>query len=173
MAEERTGVVTFKGGPLTLLGGEVATGGKAPDFKVLNGELGEVTLADSAGRVRLICVVPSLDTPVCDQQTRRFNEEASKLPDEVTVLTISCDLPFAQGRWCGAAAADKITALSDHRDTNFGLNWGVLIKELRLLARSVFVVDKSDNVVYAQVVPEVTDLPNFDAALEAVKNAAS
>ena len=168
---ERKGVVTFKGGPLTLIGPEVKVGDRAPEFKVLSGGLEEVTLASSAGKVRLICVVPSLDTPVCDTQTKRFNEGAAGLPAGVEVLTISCDLPFAQGRWCGAAGVERIQTLSDHRDTSFGANWGVLIKELRLLARSVFVVDRSDRVVYAQVVPEVTDLPDFDAALAAAKSA--
>ena len=172
MATERSDAVLFKGNGLTLVGDEVKVGEKAPDFSVLNGTLQEVTLGSSAGKTRLISVVPSLDTPVCDEQTRRFNEEASNLPDSVEVLTVSLDLPFAQNRWCGAADASKITTLSDHRDTNFGTNWGVLIKELRLLARAVFVVDSSDNVTYAQVVPEVTDHPNYDDALAAAKAAA-
>lgn len=172
MATERSGAVTFKGNPLTLVGDEVKVGSKAPDFSVLSGDLEEVTLASSAGKTRLISVVASLDTPVCDEQSRRFNKEASDLPDNVEVLTISVDLPFGQNRWCGIANADKLTALSDHRDTDFGIKWGVLLKELRLLTRAVFVVDASDTVTYAQVVPEVTDHPDYDAALSAAKSAA-
>lgn len=172
MPEERKGVVTFKGGPLTLVGPEIKAGAKAPDFKVLDKGLGEVTLKSSAGKVRLISVVPSLDTPVCDQQTRRFNEEAAKLPDRVAVLTISVDLPFAQSRFCSAADVTKVQTLSDHRDASFGQNWGVLIKELRLLARAVFVVGADDTVKYVQVVKEVTSHPDYDKALAAAKAAA-
>lgn len=172
MATEREGVITFKGGPLTLVGDEVRVGQMAPEFSVLDGELGEVTLASSAGKVRLICAVPSLDTPVCDQETRKFNELAAGLPDDVEILTVSCDLPFAQGRWCGAAGIDRVKTFSDHRDTSFGVNWGVLIKELRLLTRAVFVVDRDDKVTYAQIVPEVTELPDYDAAMNAVKTTA-
>src|SRR3989338_11280299 len=135
MAEqERKGAVTFKGNPLTLIGPELKAGDNAPDFKLLAGDLSEVTLASSKGKTRLISVVPSLDTPVCDLQTKRFNEEASKLPSNVVVLTVSTDLPFAQSSWCGASHVDKVKTLSDHRDTNFGRAYGVLIKELRLLS---------------------------------------
>lgn len=162
--------VTFKGNPMTLIGQEVKVGDQAPDFKVLANDLSPVTLANSKGTVRLISVVPSLDTGLCDQQTRHFNEAAAKL-DGVTMLTISVDLPFAQKRWCGAAGIDKVQTLSDHRDLSFGEAYGVVMKELRLLARSVFVIDKNDKVVYVEYVPEATTLPNFDAALEAAKAA--
>ncbi len=172
MAQERTGVVTFKGNPVTLVGNEVKVGDTAPDFTVLANDLSPVTLADSKGSVRIISVVPSLDTGVCDQQTRRFNEEAASL-EGVRVLTISVDLPFAQKRWCGAAGVDRVQTLSDHRDLSFGTAYGVAIKELRLLARAVFVVDKDDKVVYAEYVPEVTQHPNYEAAIEAAKKAAS
>lgn len=172
MAQERTGVVTFKGNPVTLVGNEVKVGDTAPDFTVLANDLSPVTLADSKGSVRIISVVPSLDTGVCDQQTRRFNEEAASL-EGVRVLTISVDLPFAQKRWCGAAGVDRVQTLSDHRDLSFGTAYGVVIKELRLLARAVFVVDKNDKVVYVEYVPEVTQHPNYEAAIEAAKKAAA
>lgn len=163
--------ITFHGNPLTLIGNEIKVGDKAPDFTVLANDLTAVTLNDSNGSVRIISVVPSLDTPVCDQQTRRFNEEASKL-DNVKILTISADLPFAQSRWCGAAGIDKVQTLSDHRDLFFGEAYGVIIKELRLLTRAVFVVTHDNRVVYAEYVPEVTDHPNYEAALEAAHQAA-
>lgn len=169
---ERLGAVTFKGNPMTLVGAEVKAGDKAPDFSVLAGDLSEVTLASSKGKIRLISVVPSLDTPVCDLQTKRFNEEASKLPAGIAVYTVSTDLPFAQKRWCGAAGADKITALSDHRETSFGKAYGVLIKELRLLARAVFVIGADDRIQYAEVVKEVTQHPHYEAALNALKSGA-
>ena len=172
MAQERMGVVTFKGNPITLLGPEIKVGDAAPDFKVLAKGLVETALKDSTGKVRLISVVPSLDTPVCDQQTRRFNEEAAKLPDKVAVLTISVDLPFAQGRFCSTANIGKIQPLSDHRDVSFGLNWGVLIKELRLLARAVFVVGADDKVKYVEIVKEIASHPDYDKALAAAKTAA-
>ena len=122
------------------------------------------------GKVKVISVIPSIDTPVCDAQTRRFNEEAAKLGD-VQVLTVSMDLPFAQSRWCGAAGVDKITMVSDFKDHNFGTQYGVLIKELGLLARAVFVVDKNDNVTHAEYVKEVASHPNYDATLEAARKA--
>ena len=162
--KERTGIVTFKGNPLTLIGPAITAGQKAPEFQVLAQDLSVVTLASSRGRTRLISVVPSLDTPVCDAQTRRFNQEAAKLPS-VAILTISADLPFAQKRWCGAAGIDKVQVLSDHKEASFGTAYGVLIKELRLLSRSVFVIDASDTVRYVEYVPEVTSHPNYDAAL--------
>ncbi|MDG5787003.1 thiol peroxidase [Evansella sp. AB-P1] len=162
--------VTFKGNPVKLIGSQVKVGDAAPQFKVLANDLSEVTLDDSKGKVRLISVVPSIDTGVCEQQTRRFNEEASKL-DNVEVLTISVDLPFAQKRWCAAEGIDNLQTLSDHRDLSFGTNYGVAIEELRLLSRSIFVVDSSDKVTYVEYVPEVTDHPNYDAALEAARNA--
>ncbi|CAM3965866.1 thiol peroxidase [Mesobacillus thioparans] len=162
--------VTFKGNQVTLLGNEVKVGDQAPDFKVLANDLSEVTLQDSKGQVRLISVVPSLDTGVCDAQTRRFNEEAANL-DNVKILTVSVDLPFAQKRWCGAAGIENVQTLSDHRELSFGEAYGVGIKELRLLARAVFVVDSNDKVTYAEYVSEATDHPNYEAAVEAAKQA--
>lgn len=162
--------ITFKGNPVTLPGNEVKVGDKAPDFKVLANDLSEVTLADSKGQVRLISVVPSLDTGVCDAQTRRFNEEAAKL-DNVKVLTISVDLPFAQKRWCGANGIENVQTLSDHRDLSFGDAYGVTIKELRLLARAVFVVDSNDQVTYVEYVSEATNHPDYEAAIEAARQA--
>lgn len=171
MAQERTGVITFKGQPMTLVGPELKVGQKAPDFKALSTDLAEVSLASSAGKVRLISVVPSLDTGVCDKQTRRFNEEATKYPS-VNVLTVSMDLPFAQKRWCGAAGVERVETLSDHREASFGLAYGLLIKELRLLARAVLVVDAEDTIRYIEIVPEVGTEPNYEAALEALKEIA-
>lgn len=162
--------VTFKGNPMTLVGNEVKVGDKAPDFTVLANDLSPVTLADTAGKVRLISVVPSIDTGVCDAQTRRFNEEAAKV-DNVEVLTISADLPFAQKRWCAAAGLENVKTLSDHRDFSFAEAYGVGMKELRLLARSVFVIDSSDTVTYAEYVGEGTDHPDYTAAVEAAKAA--
>ncbi|MBT2690890.1 thiol peroxidase [Bacillus sp. ISL-47] len=162
--------ITFKGNPVTLLGNEVKAGDKAPEFKVLANDLSEVTLADSKGQVRLISVVPSIDTGVCDAQTRRFNEEASKL-DNVKILTVSVDLPFAQKRWCAAAGIENVQTVSDHRELSFGEAYGVAIKELRLLARAVFVVDSNDTVTYVEYVSEATDHPNYEAAVEAAKQA--
>ncbi|PYZ93760.1 lipid hydroperoxide peroxidase [Salipaludibacillus keqinensis] len=162
--------VTFKENPVTLVGNEVSVGDKAPDFTVLANDLSEVKLSDSKGKVRLISVVPSVDTGVCDQQTRKFNEEAANL-NNVEVLTISVDLPFAQKRWCAAAGIENVQVLSDHRGLDFGKKYGVAIEELRLLSRSIFVVDSSDTVVYAEYVPEVTNHPNYEAAVEAANNA--
>ncbi|MBX9973339.1 thiol peroxidase [Cytobacillus firmus] len=162
--------ITFKGNPVTLLGNEVKVGDKAPEFKVLANDLSEVTLADSKGQVRLISVVPSIDTGVCDAQTRRFNEEASKL-DNVKILTVSVDLPFAQKRWCAAAGIENVQTVSDHRGLSFGEAYGVAIQELRLLARAVFVVDSNDTVTYAEYVSEATEHPNYEAAVEAAKQA--
>jgi thiol peroxidase len=173
MAQERPNAVTFKGNPLTLIGPEIKAGDKAPNFQVIGRDLSPVTLDSSKGKVRLISVVPSLDTPVCDQQTRRFNEEAAKLPANVEVLTVSVDLPFAQARFCGAANIDRVKTLSDHRELSFGHAYGVLIKELKLLARSVFVIDAADRVQYVELVKEVTNHPNYDAALAAAKKAAA
>ena len=167
-AQERRGVVTFKGTPLTLVGSEVKVGSKAPEFQGLAQDLSPVTLAGLKGKTLLISVTPSLDTPVCDQQAKRFNEEAATLPG-VEILNISMDLPFAQKRWCGVSRADRIMTVSDHKDASFGTAWGTLIKELRLLARAVFVVDKGGIVRYAEYVPEVTAHPNYDAALAAVR----
>lgn len=170
MAEERSGAITFKGDPKTLIGPEIKVGDQAPDFSVLANDLSPVTLADSKGTVRIVSVVPSLDTGVCDQQTRRFNEEAAKL-DGVNILTVSADLPFAQKRWCGAAGIDRVQTLSDHRDLSFGTQYGVVIKELRLLARAVFVIDQNDQVVYAEYVSEATNHPDYEAPVLAAKKA--
>lgn len=160
--------VTFGGNPVTLMGSQLKVGDKAPNFEVLANDLSPVTLDDTKGKVRLISVVPSLDTGVCDAQTRRFNEEAAKL-EGVTVLTISVDLPFAQKRWCGAAGIENVQTLSDHRELSFGEAYGVAIKELRLLARAVFVVDSNDTITYVEYVDEVTNHPNYEAAIEAAK----
>ena len=166
--EERSGVITIHGDPLTLLGKESKVGETAPNFVALDNDLSPVEFSSFQGKVCVISVVPSLDTPVCDIQTRRFNEEASKLGSDVVILTISMDLPFAQKRWCGAAGVDKVTTLSDHRDASFGTSYGVLIKELRLLARAVFVVDRDGVVRYVQLVEEVTNEPDYESALDAV-----
>lgn len=168
--KERTGVVTFKGGPLTLIGPEIRPGERAPDFQVLAQDLSTVQWSDAKGKVRILSVVPSLDTPVCDLQTRRFNEEAARLPGGVEIWTISMDLPFAQRRWCGAAGIDRVKVFSDHRDGSFGRAFGCLIKELRLLTRAIFVVDQQDTVRHAEYVREVTTHPNYDAALAAVRS---
>ncbi|MDQ0245906.1 thiol peroxidase [Bacillus fengqiuensis] len=162
--------VTFKGNAVTLMGSQVKAGDKAPNFTVLANDLSEVTLDGTKGSVRLISVVPSIDTGVCDAQTRRFNEEAAKL-DNVKVLTVSVDLPFAQKRWCGANGIENVQTVSDHRDLSFGEAYGVAIKELRLLARAVFVINSNDEVTYAEYVNEVTDHPNYEAAIEAAKAA--
>ncbi|WP_113713369.1 thiol peroxidase [Priestia endophytica] len=163
-------MTTFKGNEVTLLGKKVEVGQKAPNFTVLANDLSEVTLDDSKGSVRIISVVPSIDTGVCDAQTRRFNEEATSL-ENVKVLTVSVDLPFAQARWCGANGIENVQTLSDHRNLSFGEAFGVTIKELRLLSRSVFVVDSEDNVTYAEYLEEVTEHPNYEAAIEAAKAA--
>lgn len=170
---ERKGVVTIQGNPLTLVGTELKVGDKAPDFIVLDAELKTVTLKDFGGAIKVISVTPSLDTPVCDMQARRFNQEATGLPGGVTVVNISMDLPFAIARFCAAAGVDKVKALSDHRDASFGTSYGVLIKELRLLARSIFVLDRDNTVRYLEIVPEVTNHPDYDKALAAVRSLTS
>lgn len=167
--EKRTGVVTFAGNPIALLGKEVKVGDKAPAFTLLDNGLGEKILADYAGKVKVISVVPSLDTGVCDAQTRWFNQNVSKLGDNVVVLTVSVDLPFAQKRWCGAAGIDQVETLSDHRDLSFGENYGFILEGLRLLSRGIVVIDKDDVVRYVEYVPEVTSAVNFDAAEAATK----
>lgn len=171
MDTERKNVTAFKGNPLTVIGNEVKVGQAAPDFTVLAGDLSPVTLASSKGKTRLIISVPSLDTPVCDAETRRFNEEASKMPG-VEVLVISMDLPFAQSRFCQTAGIKNLKTASDHRDASFGKAYGALIKELRLEARAIFIVDPNDKVQYVEYVPEVTSHPNYDAALNALKSGA-
>lgn len=161
--------ITFKQNPMTLMGNEVKVGDTAPDFTVLANDLSPVTLQDSKGKTRLISVVPSLDTGTCDSQTRKFNESAAELGEDVVILTVSNDLPFAQKRWCAAAGIDSVQTLSDHRDLSFGKAYGVAIEELRLLTRSIFVVDSNDKVTYVEYVPEATEHPNYEKAIEAVK----
>ena len=173
MAEERKGAVTMRGNPMTLVGPEIKVGQKAPNFNVVGKAMQPATLEQFKGKVKVITTIPSIDTPVCDAETRRFNEEASKLPGDVEILSVSMDLPFAQARWCGAAGVDKVTTLSDWRSANFGTSYGALIKELHLLARAVFVVDKNDKVTYVEYVKEVANQPNYEAALDAAKKAAS
>ena len=165
---ERANAVTFQGQPLTLLGPELSAGDAAPDATLVANDLSEVSLSDYRDKVCLISVVPSLDTGICDMQTRRFNEAAAGLGENVVILTISMDLPFAQARWCGATGADQVVTLSDHRLASFGEAYGVLIKELRLLARAIFVVDTEGVVRYVEIVPEIASHPNYDAALAAV-----
>jgi thioredoxin-dependent peroxiredoxin len=162
--------ITWKGNPLELSGSEVKVGDKAPDFTVLANDMSQVSLKDTTGSVRLISVVPSIDTGVCDAQTRKFNEEAASL-NNVHILTISADLPFAQKRWCGANGIDKVQTLSDHRDLSFAKGYGVLMENLRLLARAIFVIDSNDNITYVEYVPEGTDHPNYEAAIAAAKAA--
>ena len=165
---ERSGAVTMRGNPLTLIGPELKAGDKAPDFKVVGNDLNPVTLADTSGKVRILASVPSLDTPVCDTETRRFNEEAGQLPG-LEVLTVSMDLPFAQKRWCGAAGITNVRTLSDYQDHSFGPAYGVLIKELTLETRAVFVIDKDNTLRHVEYVKEVTEQPDFEAALAAAK----
>ncbi len=169
MPVERPGAVTFKGQPLTLVGPEIKPGDKAPDFTIIDQSLQPVSLRDYAGRVILLSVVPSLDTGICSAQTKRFNEEASKLPEDVAVLTVSMDLPFAQARFCGAENIDRVKVLSDHRDASFAQAYGTLVKELRLESRAIFVIDRDGIIRYVEYVPEIASHPNYDAALEAVK----
>ena len=168
---ERKGVVTLQGNPLTLLGEEIEVGQKAPGFVALDSDLQEVSLDTFAGKVKLIASVPSLDTPVCDIEIKRFNEEASKISQEVVILFISMDLPFAQKRFCQSFDITKVKALSDHKTADFGNEYGVLIQELRLLSRAIFIIDKSDMISYVEYVKEVADQPNYDSALQALKNA--
>ena len=163
--------VTFQGNPLTLTGNQPTAGQAAPDFEVLDNDLSGVKLSEFQGKTCVIITVPSLDTPVCDTEVRKFNEQATSLGDDVVVLVISMDLPFAQQRWCGAAGVKNVQTLSDHNQAQFGVAYGVLIKELRLLARAVFVVDKEGVIRYIEVVDELTNEPDYEAALKAVKEA--
>jgi thiol peroxidase len=167
---ERPGATTLKGNPLTLVGPELKPGDAAPDFSLVDNGLKPVSLADTGQKVRIVSVVPSLDTPVCDAQTKRFNEEAVKLPG-VDILTVSMDLPFAQKRWCGAFGVDKVKMLSDHKDGSFGSNYGTLIKELRIESRAIFVIDRNNKIRHAEYVKEVADFPNYESALSAARNA--
>ncbi len=167
---ERPAAVTVQGKPFTLVGPVLKEGDKAPDFRVVDTTLRPVTLSDTANSIRLVSVVPSLDTPICDAQTKRFNDEAANLPG-VTVIAVSMDLPFAQKRWCGAFAVDHVRMFSDHRDASFGAAWGTLIKELRIESRAIFVLDKDDTIRYVEYVPEIASHPNYKAAIAAVRQA--
>jgi len=167
---ERPGATTLRGNPLTLVGPELHTGDSAPEFEAVDTGLQPVNLASTSGSVRIFSVVPSLDTPVCDAQTKRFNEEAAKL-EGVTIYTFSMDLPFAQKRWCGQFGVDQVKMVSDHRTGSFGEAYGTLIKELRIHSRAIFVVDKDNKIAHAEYVKEVADFPNYDAALTAAKAA--
>lgn len=165
---KRENIITMQGGPLTLVGPEIKVGDVAPDFTVLDTNLGPVKLSDAKGKKVIISVAPSIDTSVCAAQTRKFNEEAGKI-DNVEIYCISNDLPFALGRFCAAEGIDAVKTLSDHKDLSFGSQYGYVIDELRLLARGIVVVDEGGKVVYVEYVPEVTDHPNYEAALAAVK----
>jgi thiol peroxidase len=167
--QERTGLITMKGNPLTLLGSPIETSYPARDFKVLNTDLEPVTLSSLREQILIFASVPSLDTSVCSEETNRFNAEAAKLSKDISVLTISMDLPFAQKRWVDENKATSVTTLSDHKDASFGMSYGVLIKELRLLARAVFVIGRDRHVAYTELVPEVTDPPDYEAALKAAR----
>jgi thiol peroxidase len=167
--KERTGIVTMKGNPVTLMGKEIQVGDIAPDVELTATNLSPVRLSAYRGKVCVISSVPSLDTPVCDMETRRFNKEAAALGEDVAILTVSMDLPFAQSRWCGAAGVDRVVTLSDHRTAEFGEAYGVLIKGIRLLARAVFVVDREGVVRYVQTVGEIASEPDYDAAVAAAK----
>jgi thiol peroxidase len=167
---ERAGATTLKGNPLTLVGPELKAGDQAPDFSLVDNSLKPVSLKDTGNHVRIISVVPSLDTPVCDAQTKRFNEEAARLPG-VDIITVSMDLPFAQKRWCGAFGVDHVKMLSDHKEGSFGTSYGTLIKELRIESRAIFVLDRNNQIRHAEYVKEVADFPNYDAALTAARNA--
>ena len=171
MTIERAGAVTLQGNPFSLVGPELKAGDTAPNFELVSGELKSVTLADTHGKVRIFSVVPSLDTPVCDAQTRRFNQEAGVLSG-VQIYTISMDLPFAQNRWCAAAEVDKLTMLSDHKTASFGTAYGTLVKELRLDCRAIFVLDADDRIRYIEYVKEIASHPDYDAVLQAVQEVA-
>lgn len=171
MAQERAGAVTMRGNPLTLIGPQLEPGADAPDARLLNNALQETSIRPEA-KVRIVSVVPSLDTPVCDQQTKRFNEESAQLGDDIEVVTVSADLPFAQVRWCKENRVKGVTTLSDHRDMAFGEAFGVYIKELRLDARAIFVIDKRGKLIHVEYVSEIAQHPDYDAALKAARDAA-
>ncbi len=166
---ERKGIVTFKGNSLTLIGDEARVGEKAKDFSVVDHELKEKTLGDFKGKIKLIASVPSLDTPVCDSEIKRFNDEASKLSKDLVIIFISMDLPFAQKRFCQEFEINRVKTFSDHRNADFGMKYGVLIKELRLLARVIFLIDKDDTIRYVEYVKELGTPPDYDSALNALK----
>lgn len=168
---ERTGIVTLLGNPVTLTGNPVEAGDQAPTFKGLTNDLTEFSSESLTGKTVILLTVPSVDTPVCDTEVRRFNEKASGLADNVVVVVASVDLPFAQSRWCGNAGVDRIHVISDHRDLDIGMKFGVVIKEARLLARSAFVISPSGSVVLSHIVPEVGDEPDYEAILKAASAA--
>ena len=170
---ERKNLVTLHGNPVTLVGSEVDCGDSSADAAALDADLNEVKLSSFREKVLLLSTVPSLDTPVCSIETKRFNEEAAALGPDVEIVTVSMDLPFAQKRWCQAEGVQRVRALSDHRDAAVGMALGVLIKELRLLARAVFVIDRKGVVRYTEIVREVADEPDYDAALAAVREVLS
>jgi thiol peroxidase len=165
---ERRGGVTFKGQPMTLIGNQLNAGGEARPFTLTGNDLADVTYKTYQGKVLVISVVPSLDTPVCAMQTRTFNSKATGLAKDVVILTVSMDLPFAQKRFCGAEGIERVVTASDYKYHTFGETYGVLIKELGLLTRAVFVIDRKGKVVHAEYVPEMTNEPNYDAAMKAV-----
>jgi thiol peroxidase len=171
MSVERANAFIFKGGPVTLVGPELKVGDQAPAFTAVANDLSTFDSASLSGKVRIIFAVPSLDTGTCDTQTRRFNQEAANLGDNIAILTISMDLPFAQKRWCGAAGIDRVMTVSDHRDAKFGVAFGTLIKDFRLESRAVFVVDSQDKLVYVEYVKAAGEDPTFDAVLKAAKAA--
>jgi thiol peroxidase len=166
---ERKNAITFKGGPLTLVGNEISVGKPAPDFTAAANDLSPYKLSDDKGKIVVISSVPSLDTPVCDTQTRKFNEAAASLGDDVVIVTVSMDLPFAQTRWCGAAGVEQVKTVSDYKGADFGSKYGLLIKELHLLARAVLVIDQNGVIQYYQLVPEIAQEPDYDPVIEAVK----
>ncbi len=168
--EERTGLVTMRANPVTLAGHALKVGDIAPDFEVTGNDMKPVKFSSFSGKVCVISSVPSLDTPVCDMETRRFNKEAAGLGPDVVILTISMDLPFAQKRWCGAAGVDKVITLSDYKTAGFGMSYGVLMKEPKLLARAIFVTDKKGAIQYIQIVKEIAEEPDYSGVLNAVKN---
>lgn len=163
--------VTFKGTPMTLLGKQIKTGDIAPDFTVLDKTLASKSLKDFAGKTKVLAIYPSIDTGICAMQNRKFNEMATQLSDDVVVLSVSTDLPFAQARFCAAEGLDKVITLSDHKETDFGLRYGFLMEELRLLARGTVIIDKNDVVKYVEIVPEIATEPDYDKALDAIKEA--
>jgi thiol peroxidase len=172
MPKTREGAVTMRGSPLTLVGPELRRGDQAPVAQVIDRDLTPVSIGDTGGQVQIILSVPSLDTPVCSLEARRFNEEAARLPENVGVKVVSVDLPFAQKRWCGAEGVERVETLSDYRYGEFGERYGVMIQDLRLLARAAFVVDPQNKVVYSEYVPEIVEEPNYDAILQAARQAA-
>lgn len=172
MPVERTGVMEVGGKPATIIGRDIVVGQLAPEFTVSNLDWSTFRgLGDTQGKVRIIASLPSLDTSVCDRETRRFNTEAAALDEDIVILVISTDLPYTQKRWCGAAGIDQVLVLSDHQDASFGEKYGVLIKERRILRRAVFVVDRNDNVVYVDYMPVLGDEPDYEAVIAAARQA--